>query len=343
MRKSTLPLLFVLAACGAADAEDYVIVRDFLGRSTAVECTRLPADTDLAVTGLRTASDSTVLVLDGPGRRVRELDGALRVVWELQAPAAGPGSLDSPVDAVVLGDTAVIIAERRGLQLIVYSRAGELVRSTPLTFVPHSLAALSGGDVLLSAMPMGMAPPNLLFRYDGVQLHAIQVPARPYADMTIGALGNSALIDVLDTDDALLVHQFMAPRAFRVGPAGTMERLRVPVPDAASGQLAYVPVAPVTEDQLPLILLPAAAMSVDRSRSEVYLLTRSGRTAAGRPERAILRLDDRLRLLDSYTIDVMARAMAFLHREGVALVVDDEDRFHACTLPASAGRHARVD
>jgi hypothetical protein len=343
MRASTLLLLTVLTACGGADGKEYEIVRGFLDRSSAVECVPLEREEGRAVTGLRTASDSTVLVLDGPGRRLQELDAGLRPVWELQAPPAGPGSLDSPVDAIVLADTAVVVAERRGLQLVVYSRAGELIRSTPLTFVPHSLAARAGGDVLLSAMPLGMSPENLLFRYDGGQIHEIAVPARRYADMTVGALGNMALIDVLDSGDALLVHQFMSPRAFRVAAHGSVEPLRVPTPDGTSGQLSYIPLAPVTEDQLSLILLPAAALSIDRSRSEVYVLTRSGRSRGGRPERAILRLDERLRLLDSFTIDAMARSMAYLPRYEVALVADDEDRFHACALPPSRRRHARAD
>jgi hypothetical protein len=342
MRTSTLLLLFALAACRGVEPEEYTVVEGFLDRSTRVECLPLGGADDMAVTALRAASDSTLLVLDGPGRRIRELSAALEVRWEIEAPAAGPGALESPVDAVVLGDTAVIVAERRGLQLIVYSRDGALIRSTPLTFIPHSLAA-RGGDVLVSAMPMGNAPPNLLFRYDGGALHAIDVPARPYGDMTVGALGNSALVGVLESGDALLVHQFMSPRAFRVGLAGGAEPLRVPVPDATSARASYIPVAPITEDQLPLILLPAAAMSIDLKRSEVYLLTRSGRSRDGRPERAILRLDDRLRLLDAYTIDVMARAMAFLSRTGAAIVVDDEDRFHACPLLPAGGRHARAD
>jgi hypothetical protein len=343
MRNLTPVLLLAVAACSDAEPEEYVIIDDFLRRSTTLECVALPGAVEFAVTEMHAATDSTVLVLDGPGRSLLELDPALRVVWAFQAPAAGPGALEAPVDAVALGDTAVVVAERRGLRLIVFRRDGELIRSTPLPFVPHSLAAGSSGDVLLTAMPMGGRPPSLLFRYDGEELHEVPVPPRSYADMMVGAIGNSALVDVLDGGDALLVHQFLSPRAFRVGVAGGIEPLRVPTPDATRAQLPYVPVAPITDDQLPLMLVPSMAMTVDRSKSEVYLLTRSGRMRGENAERAVLRLDDRLRLLDSYIINVVARGIAFLPRTGTALVVDDEDRFHACHLPATSHRHARAD
>lgn len=343
MRKSTLLLLLVVAACGEEDAEGYELVQDFLARTTAVECTAVAGPDGVAVTRLRAASDSTLLVLDGPGRTVQELDRRLAVIWEMRAPGEGPGSLDAPADAVLLGDSAVAIAERTGLQLIIYSRAGELIRSTPIPFFPHSLGARSTGEVLVTAMPMGATPANLLFRFDGTEFHEVAIPARPYPDMTVGALGNSAVVGVLAGDHALVVHQFLAPRAFRVGADGDIEPLRVPTPDATRAQLTYVPKAPIMEDQLPLMLVPAVAMSVDRGRGEVYILTKSGRRLDGRAERAILRTDERLRLLDSYTIDVMGRAMAFLPSEGAALIVDDEDRFHVCQIPLTDARHARVD
>jgi hypothetical protein len=342
MRKSTLLLLLIAVACGESESEDYVLVDDFLARSPRLACEALPSPGHLAVTDLRTASDSTVLVMDESSRRLVELDAALRPVWELQAPSAGPGALNAPVAMALLGDTAVAIAERQGLQLIVYARSGALIRTTPLGFAPSGLAALPSGDLLVTAMPFGETPRTLLLRYDGATFHEVEIAPRPYADMFVGALGNTTLAEVLPDGAALVIHQFLAPRAFRVGADGRAERLRVPTPDATRESIDYVPVGPIMEEQMERMLVPASAMSVDRTRAEVYLLTRSGRRIEAGTERALLRLDDRLGFIESFTLDFVARHLAYLPSEQAVLLVDDEDRFHACDLRRPNG-HARAE
>lgn len=344
MRRPTSLLLLVLAACGGDEPDGYVVIADFLARSEAVSCSPLAGPLDgLAVTELRTASDSTVLVLDGPGRRILELDPTLRPLWSMDAPAAGPGALEAPVDVAALGDTAVVVAERRGIQLIVFRRDGTLVRTLPLPFIPASLAPDPWGGVLVATTPVGRDPSSLLFRYDGEEMHEIGVPPRYYDDMIVSILGNTTKVGVLSGGDALVVHQFMEPRGFRVAMDGAFESLRVPTPDATRSQISYIPVPPIRDDQVPLILVPSIAMSVDRRRSEVYLLTRSGRIRGDNAERAVLRLDDRLGFLESYTIDVAARGLAYLPGPELALVVDDKDNFHACRLTHRDNHHARVD
>jgi hypothetical protein len=341
MRWSTLLLLLVLGACAGPDDAGPVVIEDFLGRSPRLACEPLDLPDPVAVTELRTASDSTVLVLDEPGRRVLELDAALRLVWVLEAPAVGPGALSSPVSAALLGDTAVAVAERQGLAVIVYSRSGSLIRTTPLGFAPSAVAARPSGELLVTAMPFGGTPGTLAVRYDGMTFHELPVPPRPYDDMFVGALGNTTLAEVLADGTVLVVHQFMAPRAFRVDVGGGVEPLRVPTPDATRSRIDYVPTQPLGEAKLERMLVPASAMSVDRGRGEVYLLTRSGRRLDRGQERAILRLDDGLRLLESATLDVMARHLAVIPRDDVVLVVDDDDLFYVCDFRRT-DRHARA-
>jgi hypothetical protein len=340
MRESTLLLLLVVWACGQSEPEDYVVIEDFLDRSSRIECQVMEAPEDLSVTALRAASDTTVLVLDEPGRRLVELDGALRPVWTVDLPAAGPGALKAPVGMTLLSDTAIAIVEREGLQLIVYSRAGDLIRTAPLGFAPSAVAARPSGELLVTAMPFGDSPPVLLHRFDGTGFEALPVPRRPYPDMFIGALGNTTLADVLPDGALLIVHQFIEPRAFRVAPDGRADRLRVPTPDGTRSSIGWVPTGPILEEEMQRMLVPAAAMSVDGTRSEVYLMTRSGRRLEGGAERALLRLDGSFGLLESYVLDVVGRHMAFLAREATALIVDDEDRFHACNLRRTAGHAA---
>jgi hypothetical protein len=342
MRKSTLLLLLAAVACGETENEDYVVIEGFLDRSQALSCESLGALGYVAVTELRVASDSTIMVLDGPGRRLMELDPALRPIWEMDVPSEGPGAINTPVSMAVVGDTAIAIAERQGLQLIVFSRSGRLIRTTPLGFAPSAVVARPSGELLVTAMPFGETPGTLLFRHDGNGLREVPVPPRAYTDMFIGALGNTTLAEALPDGAVLVMHQFMAPRAFRVAVDGRVDRLPVPTPDATRAAIDYVPAGPLVEAEIERMLVPASAMSVDPSRSEVYLLTRSGRRLEGGTERALLRLDDGLGLLQAFTLDFVARHMAVLPREQTLLIVDDQDRFHACDLRPLNG-HAEAD
>jgi hypothetical protein len=342
MRKPTLLLLLAAAGCGDPEPTDYVVIDDFLARSPPLSCEPLAPPGHLAVTELRTASDTSVLVLDGPGRRVVELDAALRPVWALDLPAEGPGAINSPVGVTLLADTAIAIAERRGFQLVVFHRSGRLVRTVPLGFAPSAVAALPSGELLVTAMPFGPVPVPLAHRFDGAALREVPVPARPYDDMFVGALGNTTLAAALPGGDALVVHQFMAPRAFRIAPDGVPTPVRVPTPDATRSSIDYVPVGPIREEQIERMLVPAAALTVDPTRGDVFLLTRSGRRTERGMERAVLRLDAGLGLAESFTLGVIARHLAYLARPGALIRVDDEDGFHACDIPPGR-RHARTD
>ncbi len=161
--------------------------------------------------------------------------------------------------------------------------------------------------------------------------------------MAVNALGNSALVEELPDGSLLVVHQFFRPRAYRLAASGDVESLTPPTPDATARQVEFVPRAPITDDQLPRTLIPAMAMTVDPLRSDVYVLTRSGRTLDGRPERAILRLTDRLEFLHGYTLPLPAVSMVFLPRRRAALILDDEDAFHVCPLPARNGPGAPAE
>ena len=153
--------------------------------------------------------------------------------------------------------------------------------------------------------------------------------------MTVGALANAALVESLPDGSALLIHQLLTPRAFRVAPGlGAATPVPVPTPDATRDLIGFVPHAPVTEDQFARILTPALALSVDRGRGDLYLLTRSGRQVNGRAERAVLRLDSELRYVASYTLDVHAVEMAALPARSALLVADDEDRIFLCSSHA---------
>lgn len=333
MRKSILLFLLLTVACSDdGDGAPYRVVPNFVDRSAAVQCE--PADLgDVAVEQLRSVTDTSVLVLDAAQGRVTEYDDRLRPLWTLAYPRRGPAAVDRPVSATLLGDSAVAIVARGGLRLVILGRRGRLIHAEPLKFVPVSMAA-AGDELLITAMPLGASPGSLLFRFrDGV-LREVPVPRRTYADMTVGALGNSTLVETFPGATALVVHQLFAPRAFRVTHDESVVPLPMPTPDATAELADVVPQAPITEATLDDLLVPAMAMSVDRGRREVYILTRSGRRVDDRRERAILRTDDQLGYLGSYLLDAHAVHMAVLPRRRAALVVDHLDRSFLCPLDA---------
>jgi hypothetical protein len=319
MRESILLLPLALAACAGDAAPGHVVVEDFLDRSESIRCRPADPGIDLAVTELRGVSDTSFMVLDEAQRQVAVFDHDLRLLWRLEYDAAGPGSAQGAVSAAVLGDTAVAIAARDPLRVVILSLSGEPLHSIPLDFIPNSIEPTAEGDLLITPMPLGERPASLLVRYGPAGFEEVGIPLRPYDDMMIRALGNAALVETLPGGDAIVVHQFLAPRGYRVAAHGVVTQIPVPTPDATLGQLTFVPKAPITEDQMLRMLLPGMALSVDDATDHVYLMTRSGRTVRGRPERAILRLDDR---------------MVYLPARQTALVVDDGDRFHACILPS---------
>lgn len=333
MRKSILLFLLLTACSGDGEEATYHLVPDFADRATPMACA--PVDLgEVAIQELRSATDTSFVVLDAAQRRVTEFSDGLRPIWSLEYDEYGPAALNRPVSAALLADSAVAIVASGGVKLVILGRDGRLIHAQRLDFVPHAVAA-TGDELLITTVPMGGSPGSLLFRFRGGAMEEVAVPPREYADMLVGALGNQAAVETLADGDALVVHRVLAPRAFRVAAdRAAVAPVAVPTPDATAERIAFVPRAPVTTAQAGDMLVPALAMSVDRSRDEVYLLTRSGREVDGRWQRAILRTDDHLGFLGAYTLDPLAVHMAILPRRRAALVGDDLDRVYLCPLDA---------
>ncbi len=338
MRRSALLPVFLqlaLPGCGGGDP-GYTVIDGFRERAAPLACAAIERVRGYAVTEIRSATDSTWTVLDEAQRLVALFDEDMRRIWEVHYPAVGPGAVESAVSAVPLGDSAVAIAARGNLRLVVLSLRGEERGTTPLDFVPASLAAPGDGSLLVTAMPIGPSPPTLLMRWQRDSLTPVPIAKRKYPDMIVASLGNTALVETLADGSALVVHQFFAPRAFALSPSGAIEALSLPTPDLTRDRIHFIPTPPVTERQMLQMLVPAIAMTVDRGAAEVYVMTRTERLSGSRPQRAILRLDRRLRFLQGFITDIPAAAMVYLPRRHTLLLVDDEDRFHACTIQPAA-------
>lgn len=330
MRKLTLLLLPLANGCGDVAATQGVI-ESFRTEATPLTCETVDLGVDTAPTELRLASDSTWTLLDEAQRQLMTFTDEFRLIRQIELPDIGPGAVEHPISAVLLGDTAVAVAARGGLRLVVLSMDGALRRSVPLEFIPNAIAASDSG-ILATPMPFGDRPSTLLLRNVDDDWEEMPVPKRAYDDMSIAALGNAALVETFPDGRILVMHQFFRPRAFIVD-SGRVDAVTPPIPDGTREQLDFVPRAPITDDQIRRTMVPALAMTIDPHRSEVYVLTRSGGELDDRLERAILRLSDRLAFIEGYTLPVIARSMVFLPRRHAALVVDDLDGLHLCALP----------
>jgi hypothetical protein len=337
MRKPTLLLLPLCLACGEADGADRSVIEGFRDRATPLVCDPLHLGLEPAATEIRLSSDTTWTLLDGPQLQLLSFDDSFRLLDRTPLPATGPGAAVHAVSATLLGDTAVAVAARGGLQLVVLARDGSFRASTPLDFIPNAIAATPAGEILVTPLPFGTKPATLLMRHSALGWETLPVPRRSYVDMSINAIGNSTLVEVFPDGRALVMHQFLRPRAFIVSPDGGVEQPRAPTPDGTRDHVDFVPTSPITSEQMERTLVPAIAMSIDPRSSEVYLMTRSGTTVEGRPERAILRLSERLEFIEGFTLPIPAAGMVYLPRRHSALVVDDTDRFHTCAFPQAGG------
>ena len=342
MRRPILLPFVVLAACADLNGASYVVLDDVLDTATPLTCTRAELGDGVAISEIRSATDSTWLLLDEPARRVTELDHRLRPIWSMEYAALGPGSVARAASVALLGDTAVAIADRGSLRLEVLSRTGAPIRSTPLDFMPNTLTATPDGDVLITPLRVGDRPETLLVRYSGTRRTDVPVPPRYYEHIVVSAMGNAARVEALPDGGALVLHEYLAPRGFRVRPDGGVEPFAVPTPAGTMSQLDYVPVAPFSEEQVPHIMVPNLGISVDRAAGDVFLMSRSGRVVDDVQERLILRLDAAFEVVEAYTVGISADRMAILPKAGVAVVSDDVDALYTCALPAP-GVHAAAD
>jgi hypothetical protein len=333
MRKPILLLLPVLWACGDATASGPSVIPDFRANAAALECSAVDLGVEAAMTEMRRASDSTWTLLDESQMVLLTLSDELRLLRRTPLAEAGPAAAPRPVSAVLLGDTAVAVAARGGLRVVILSPDGGPLASMPLDFIPNALVTTPSGALLLTPLPMGARPPTLLMRHTAGAWEPLPVPQRGFEDMSVNAIGNTALAETFPDGTILVMHQMLTARAFLVRPDGRVDPRPTPTPDGNRAAIDFVPRAPITEDQIPRMLVPAMAMSIDPARSQVYVMTKTAARVNDRAERAVLRLSSELEFIEGYTLPMIAQSMIYLPRRDALLVVGDADDFHMCPLP----------
>ena len=323
----------LLAGCGGEDP--VARIDDFSERSPLVECAELGRTIDelASVATFQPVDDSTFLVVDEVGRRTYVVGDDARVRRARSFSDQGPGGVGQLMDAVLLGDTILVVADGERNRLIAFASGDEPHWVSELAYPPQRLV-FTGERLLIAAVGMDPRIPGLVHERTADGSAPVGVPFAHHADALARMFINSVSMVSFGDGSALVAHELVWPRAWHVGRSGAPRPAQVPVPDAAAGSVGVMPPMPLRSEDLGKIAAPVVSMTVDPRRSELHYLTRSGRTTAPHLEKAIVRVSRDLRYLASYRLRINATEIAYLPaRPDSVIVVDADFRWHRCPLP----------
>lgn len=331
--KVLFPSLVVFSfACAASDADQPVVVSEFVEVSEPVACTEideLPASRPVG--DVQVAGDSLLLVLYSQEREVVLYDRDLIPLHTIPFAEVGPGGVAAPVAATLLQDSLIYLADRARQQLKILDLEGVDLGTFPLDFAPDRLLA-TGDRLFVTPIVMGSTPASLLHVVDAGSLRSLKVPTKQYADLTVNGLGNMVDIEIAPGEGILVAHRFLRPIAYVVddGGEGFIQRRTTPIPESMRSNVGRIPNVPITEDQLGDIATPIISLAADLATGEMLYLTRSGRSLSDYSEKAIVRVDAELGYRESYLLDVNATDLAHFAGSDASIVVDDQDRWYRC-------------
>jgi hypothetical protein len=160
-----------------------------------------------------------------------------------------------------------------------------------------------------------------------------------HADALARMLINSVTMRGFADGSAVVAHQLVQARAWRLDPSGTRRRASVPVPEDAAGRLGHVPPMPLRETDLDAIAAPVVSMTVDPVGGEMFYLTRTGRRVGDHQEKALVRLAPTFAYVASNRLRMNAIEVVYLPaRPDSVLIVDADLRWHRCAVPSRSTR-----
>ena len=326
-------VMLLLAACGGE--EPVVLIHDFAGRSDASTCASLPGPdpAPASVTQLQPHTDSTFLLIDADAREVGVLDAGARRLATIEFTEDGPLGVASLTDAAQSGDTLLVLADGGRRRLRGFDPAGRDLWMVELPFPPQRLA-FAGERLLIAAAGMDTRLPSLVYELSGREAVPTRVPFATNADALGRMFLNFVTLQGYPDGTALVAHQFVQPRAWRIDAEARASFLDVPVPEQVVASLGYLPPIPFREEDLERIAAPVIASAADPRSGGLLYLTRSGRKLGGHTEKALVRVDRDLRYVGSRLLAVNAVALAYLPgAPEIAIVVDDEQNWFRCEAP----------
>lgn len=333
MRSLSLIAVLLFVACG--EEEPPRLVADFANRSEAVACEPLPGPEPgpASVTQLRPVSDSTFLLVDGTGREVAVLDQEARRLRTLEFLEDGPRGIAELSDAALSGDTLLVLADGGRHRLRAFDAQGHDLWTLDLSFPPQGVA-FAGSRLLIAAAGMDPRLTSLVYEVRDRVAESVGVPFATSVDALGRMFVNFVTLQGYPDGSAVVAHQFVQPRAWRLAMGTEPSLLRLPVPEAVAPSLGYLPPIPFREDDLERIAAPVIASAPDPETGDLLYLTRSGRQRGEYTEKALVRADHALRYVGSRLLDVNAVALAYLPADPTtAVVVDYDQNWFRCEAP----------
>ncbi len=326
-------LLLAGASCSRGSGPSPVYLDDFTD-GVAVHCDPLSVNPGRSeVTEVSTPGDSAVLVLYGPERRVELLGPDLQRRWMLDLEESGPRGVSEPMSAAVAGDSLLLVTDGRGRRIKRLSLEGRDRGEVRVDFSPM-VVRQAGSGVLVTAYVYGRLPGRLVYAIEGDRAVPLDVPAAPFADMSIKGIANVLALSARGDGSWVAAHSFLVPTAFRGRGTNVSGAVAVPLPAATRYLVDHVPEPPVTDEVVSRIAVVASAIQLDARTGDVLYVTRTGRRLpGGHLEKAVVRADSAFRFRGAFAIDANAVALARLSSRRDVVVVDDSSAWWSCPVP----------
>jgi len=300
------------------------LMDDFLDHVPVVPCQRWAGPG--LVRSLTPAGTEHLLALSDDGRTVSLLDPELRV-QEARTISQGRSAPLDPVDAWVLGDSLLVVADGGGRALHLWSwrdtqSPGERIS---LPFIPHRLVPLEGG---VGVVPLGGAGGTLLQRWDRNGLEGVAIPPASLEDPRLTILAGALVTTVSASGEAFLAHPLLVPLIHRVT-GSLVESALLPIPDGQRGAVGRIPRPPFEEEEILGMLAPALDLAPGAAGS-ILVLTRSGPRRGGFREKAILRLDGSIQVREAGRLPVNLVLLARQDAGGRVMGMDPAGGWYRC-------------
>jgi hypothetical protein len=337
------PLIALLAAFACApDGPDPDFVEDFVGRSPTLAC----ADAGLqnppaGVVRVRALTDSLLGVIAMDEGAIILLDSTLRERLRITFDEEGPGSLHEPTDLLLHGDSLLVVAEQGRARLRFFGLDGRETGALPLGFLPYRLAPYGQGW-LVSAQVLSPGQADRLYVVSEGGAEPLGVLPVHMADWQLKGFANMTVIEPLGAGRFVQAHQMFHPLATvfdSPAPGGEPGReVALPLPDGVRAVVGIVPQRPFTDAALMGSLAPVLDAASDTTTGTFLFTTRTGRSLRGFSEKALVRTDRDLRLVDSFLFEENVAPFALLPGGDAVLVVAEDERWFRCTLPELPSR-----
>lgn len=336
MRATALLLPVVLTSCAVGEEESPVFIEDFIAHSTKPACEPAPESfrPGAFISSLTTVGDTIFLVLYGEAREVDLVTPDLETRRRVSLSDPAPGEEQILSSAILIGDSALLIADQLGTKLRRFDLEGRETGVTELDFSPLSLHEVDG-SIVVTPFVMGGYPTSLAFILDhSGRVSPLPVPTARYRDGAINTFANTAQIATYPDGRIVVNHFLMIPFArILTLDSRSPRRLPLPLPDGVRDRYGSIPSGPLDQDNADRVLAPVIDSAPDSRTGDLLYLTRTGRTSDAGSEKAIIRTDNEMRYLRSYLLDFNAVHLAYLAGPELALIATANSEWYLCHTP----------